>query len=719
MTATTQNGHATGSAATLAASMADRLPILPGAHREKLAASGLTAETIREAGIWSCGDVGELAALLNRRSVSRAWGPCLIFPYTDESGTVILNRVRPSNPPLAKGKPAKYLSPSGAQVRLYVPPAARAAVADPTARLLITEGELKALAATQAGFSCVALAGVDCWHERRKTTLMPDLERIAWQGRQVFIAFDSDAADNEHVQRNERELAAALTSRGAVVKIVRFPPGPAGADGKPAKMGLDDFLVAHGASALHALLQAAGDPEPPEAGEMLDSAQDMDPASEASHVLASVTIGELPRLRYWRGSWWLWSAGRYSEKPDAEVRGELVNHMNRRWLGVRSRHVSDVIEHLRAKSMLASSIGPPAWLTAAPHGWPADECLATRDAIVHLPSLVERLEPCQVPASPALLATTATDFSLDLQAPRPDAWLRFLADLWADDPQSVEALQEWCGYCLTHDTRQQKMLLVVGPKRSGKGTIARIQTALVGRGNVAAPTLGGLATNFGMWPLIGKSLAIISDARLSGRVDQAAVVERLLSITGEDSITVDRKNMQPITLRLPTRFMILSNELPKLSDSSGAIVSRVILLHTNKSFYGREDHDLTDKLLNELPGILLWAIEGWRRLRKRGRFIQPASVAELLGDMDDLASPVSAFIRDCCHTGPAEIVPVADLFAAWERWCKTQGRERFVGTVQVFARDLLAVEPGIRKTQPRDGGQRVRAYQGIGLRTDW
>lgn len=43
----------------------------------------------------------------------------------------------------------------------------------------------------------------------------------------------------------------------------------------------------------------------------------------------------------------------------------------------------------------------------------------------------------------------------------------------------------------------------------------------------------------GWRPLIGKQLAVISDARLSARVDQQIIVERLLAITGEDTLTID------------------------------------------------------------------------------------------------------------------------------------------------------------------------------------
>ena len=59
--------------------------------------------------------------------------------------------------------------------------------------------------------------------------------------------------------------------------------------------------------------------------------------------------------------------------------------------------------------------------------------------------------------------------------------------------------------------------MIVGPKRSGKGTLARVLSALVGQANVAGPTLSGLATQFGLSALINKPVAIIADARFSGR----------------------------------------------------------------------------------------------------------------------------------------------------------------------------------------------------------
>jgi putative DNA primase/helicase len=133
------------------------------------------------------------------------------------------------------------------------------------------------------------------------------------------------------------------------------------------------------------------------------------------------------------------------------------------------------------------------------------------------------------------------------------------------------------------------------------------------------------------------------------------VVERLLSISGEDNLTVDRKYRECWTGRLSTRFVILTNELPRLSDSSGALASTFIPLVLTKSFYGSENPLLTDDLLTEAPAIFNWALEGLDRLNQRGYFLNPDSAKDAIQQLEDLSSPISAFIRDMCLVGNHEV----------------------------------------------------------------
>ena len=84
--------------------------------------------------------------------------------------------------------------------------------------------------------------------------------------------------------------------------------------------------------------------------------------------------------------------------------------------------------------------------------------------------------------------------------------------------------------------------------------------------------------------------------------------------------------------------------------------------------------------------------------------------------MEDLASPISAFLRDRCVVDPLAIMPAATFYEAWRSWCQEHGRDA-VGDEPSFGKDLHAAIPGLSKSQPRQNAARVTHYLGIRLRT--
>jgi putative DNA primase/helicase len=442
------------------------------------------------------------------------------------------------------------------------------------------------------------------------------------------------------------------------------------------------------------------------------------------------TAGERTLAR-WRSQFYRWDSGAYARLTDESVRAELTTFVRKQFerdyaategneirpkavRPVRQGLVSDVLGALHGMVAVPFGVNQPGWLDGTKM---TADTVNTPNAIVTLSALADGRADAVREPSPKLFTTTKTGVRYDPNADAPTEWLKFLSDLWPDDPDSAACLQQWFGYLLTADTRQQKMLLLVGPTRSGKGTIAGVLRALLGDGSVAGPTLNSLATNFGLSPMLDRSVAIIDDARLSGRTDAATVAERLLTITGEGLIDVDRKHLPAVPgAKLGTRFVVISNELPKFGDASGALVGRMIVLRFTRSFFGHEDHGLKDRLMEELPGIMLWAIEGWKTLRTRGRFVQPARGQEMVDELHDLSSPVGAFVREKCITGPGLSVGIAELFEEWKRWCEAAGKQQ-AGTVNGFGRDLRAVISELEVKQPRgDDGRQVRRYYGVALR---
>ncbi|MFF8944297.1 phage/plasmid primase, P4 family [Streptomyces sp. NPDC014864] len=426
--------------------------------------------------------------------------------------------------------------------------------------------------------------------------------------------------------------------------------------------------------------------------------------------------------RRWRGSWMRWTGTCWREVDEAQMRAAMytrLEHANfsipgkdgrpeqRDWAPTKQK-ISNLLDALGAVTLLPTEVDAPVWIDRDRED-AQDRCpiVACQNGLLRI------RDRALLPHSPRFFNLVSVPYDYDPQATAP-TWEHFLRQIWPTDPDAVNALQEWFGYVLSGRTDQQKILLIKGPSRSGKGTIARVLKELVGRDNLAGPTLAGLGSNFGLSSLLGKPLAVISDARLSGK-DGGQVVERLLTISGEDTIDIDRKFRDPWTGKLPTRLMILTNELPNFGDSSGVIARRFVVLNMTVSWLGREDTGLTERLAAEMPGILNWALEGLARLQRIGRITEPASSRESVVIMQDTASPTSAFVRERCTIGHDCTVPVDTLWAVWREWAEDNG-VRAVGTKQMFGRNLQSVVPQLHRARPRDQyGRQVPTYTGITL----
>lgn len=447
------------------------------------------------------------------------------------------------------------------------------------------------------------------------------------------------------------------------------------------------------------------------------------PARQDARGLARRYIGARARhhdgvtIRRWQGRWYRWTAedGCYraltDERMDVELYGTLP-------IGKRSEVGEVQLAIMAEPGVLIDELELGAWLDGAP---PADagpfDTVACRNGLVHLPT--GRVSP----TTPRYFTTTALPHVFDPNAPTPKRWHAFLRQLWPRDEDSIAFLQEWMGYLLTPDTRQHKIAWLIGKPRSGKGTIGRVIGELLGgAANVAGPTLGQFGTDFGLQPLVGKLAAIVGDARLSGRTDTGPIIERLLGISGADPQNVNRKNREFWYGIMSARITIISNEVPRLVDASDALQKRSIMLKLSESFYGKEDTTLTSALLAELPGILLWAIEGWRRLQSRGRFEAPAASRKLTEQMADLASPVGAWARRRCVTDEPDRdlwIRCEDAFADFKAWATENGQQH-VPTQTLFGRDIDTVTgcERVRLSPKFPGGPRPWVYKGLRIRTE-
>jgi hypothetical protein len=215
-------------------------------HRRLIEESAISPEVAEERGYCTARRKDELKALGFADYQCRL--PALVVPIHNVAGEIVLYQARPDRPRRRNGKAIKYETIADARTAIDVPPASLEALADPSVELWITEGVRKADAAVSAGLCCVGLLGVWNWRGRNRfggKTALADWECIALNERQVRIAFDSDVMQKAEVAKALARLENLLESRGARVRRVILPSGP-----DDAKVGLDDFLAAHGREAL-------------------------------------------------------------------------------------------------------------------------------------------------------------------------------------------------------------------------------------------------------------------------------------------------------------------------------------------------------------------------------------------------------------------------------------------------------------------------------------
>jgi putative DNA primase/helicase len=446
-----------------------------------------------------------------------------------------------------------------------------------------------------------------------------------------------------------------------------------------------------------------------------------DPMPSARKLVARAhTVDGTLALRHQNGVFYAYQpdASAYHERDEAAMRADLYRFLESamRLPGTKEAtapvpfqptqaKVANVLDALRAVCNLPTTQAPPCWLESNPSLSPID-MLPCQNGLLHVPTRT------LYRGTPQFFTLNGIDFGYEPNAPQPEHWLHFVRTLWPEDDQAIATLQEVFGYLLTPDTRQQKIFMMVGPPRSGKGLTGRVLRRLVGERNTCSPTLASFGRGFGKQVLVGKTLAVISDARIGGHTDTAVVAETLLSVSGEDPQTIERKFLADWNGKLAVRFLLLTNELPRIGDVSGALAKRFIVLMLTETFYGREDLGLYDRFMPELPGILNWALEGRDRLYARGYFVQPASSTEVMQEFADLSSPEATFLRQytCIEVGAS--VSHKDLFTAWQQWCAANGRDH-VGTLQTFGRNVRAALPWITTKREGGRGEQERCWQGL------
>jgi putative DNA primase/helicase len=604
------------------------------------------------------------------------------YPYTDERGQLLYEVVRFGDvkgfmPRRPNGKGGFTWDLRGVRMVLYRLPEVLGAIADHKP-VYLPEGEKDCDNLRAVGlFATTNQAGAEKWRDAYTESL---------RNAHVVLLPDNDPPGMRHVHK----VAAAMQGVAASVRIVELP-------GLKAKGDVSDWLAAGGtAQQLHDLAAKAPKWTPPPTG------PEPAPTGDDEPTIRETDLGNARRLvqrhgadlRYapeW-GTWLLWDGQRW--KPDkvdavrtrahetvgtiyaeaAELDDDDQRKRRARWAiaSEAEARISSMLREARVMGnlpVLTTDLDRDPWLLSVANG-----TLDLRTGQLR-------------PARREDLLTKASGAAYD-PAAHSELWLGFLLRV-LPDPDIRAFVQRAAGYSLTGDVSEQCLFFLHGAKGcNGKSTF--LKAILEAMGDYAlqgAPDLllmkspGAVPTDVA--DLQGKRFVTTIEVEDGRRMAEAATKQ----LTGGDRLTARRMRQDYTSFEPTHKIWLAANHKPVIRGTDYAIWRRIHMVPFDVQIPEEErDGHLGDKLREEMPGILRWAVEGCLEWRQGG--MQPpdavkAATAEYRSAMDVLGS----WFEDCIETHRSYSESAGALYTSYKRWCESNGEQtksqRSLGTALV------------------------------------
>jgi putative DNA primase/helicase len=289
-------------------------------------------------------------------------------------------------------------------------------------------------------------------------------------------------------------------------------------------------------------------------------------------------------------------------------------------------------------------------------------------------------------------------------------WLQFLNEVFGGDQELIDFIWRAVGYSLTGDTSEQCVFTCHGSGANGKSVFLNSLRAVAGSYAYNAPfstfeldTRTSIPNDLAA--LAGRRLVTASETNEGVRLNEG----RLKAVTGCDPVTARFLHGEFFTFRPVAKLWLAVNHRPHVTDDSYGFWRRVRLIPFLQQFKGQaEDKNLAAHLVEDLPGILAWAVRGAVAWYERG-LEPPTAVLNATESYRTESDPLAQFLQEQCVLEDGCVTAASAAYKAYGAWAAEQGmseRERLTSTA--FGRRMAS---RFEKRHARSGN----VYVGVGL----
>lgn len=253
---------------------------------------------------------------------------------------------------------------------------------------------------------------------------------------------------------------------------------------------------------------------------------------------------------------------------------------------------------------------------------------------------------------------------------------KFLKEVTSDKEKNpieknVQIVKQWMGYSLLNDCRFEKAMLLYGRGGNGKSVLLKVIRKFLGERNVTSIALQYLETNnFALSRFFGKSANIFTDLPKKA-LEQTSKFKMVVS---GDPATAEKKGKESFEFIPVTKQMFSCNEVPRTPDMADAFFDRWIILKFLHDFRSSTERieKLEDTFLEEMPGILNFAVEGLKEILAEG-FVKHMTRAEIMDFWLRHSDSIASFNLDMVEKNLGGEELKEDVFNTYKSYCLIKG----------------------------------------------
>ena len=302
---------------------------------------------------------------------------------------------------------------------------------------------------------------------------------------------------------------------------------------------------------------------------------------------------------------------------------------------------------------------------------------------------------------------------------KPDAeskvFLPWLYDILEGDWDRIDLMLKFMGYCLTLEVKFQKILILKGPKRTGKSTVLNVLAELLGPENRSTVPLQRLARRFGTMGIVHKPLNYYVDISTTRAIGDTSKIKILV----DEEVDVEFKGGALTTVKNVTKHVFSTNRLPPVKGLDLAYARRFIIVEFLKEIAREDVIPGFDKIITEdveeMQGIISLIVDAYEELCEDGYFKSQTDeeVYEIIMMETD---SVYRFIRQLCDVGPQFEEDQEELYLAYTEFATADGALDIMKKGP-FTSDLKLKGYGTRRSSQKNAdGKRPYLYTGLKLK---